>query len=396
MATFAQSTDLNWNPWTSSAEDSPARTYRKPENESASRELAQACGLSTPVWFGNFDLDTCSLRTSQGSLFQTQCDELSENWPDSGMWDAGAVYELQNSEPVTCESESSSWPTPRTTDTQSGRLVIGKTRFSKNGEKYGANLSDFSERWPTATGGDSWAPSTDESAERETAKHNLRGTCLTWPTARAEDSESCGNHPGATDSLTGATRNWPTPQRHDAQGAKTPEQIEAMREKNGAGVQNLNESAEHWMTPNSRDWKSETGSENNNYDKTPNLSRQVYRMENWATPRLKGDHDGARATSTTRHQGDDLYTQAESHFNSLPAPVTPDGPSSSESVQTSRRLWQTPKDVTSGANQQRGGDRKDELLLTGQAAEFMGNRTRRLNPRFVEWLMGFPISWTEL
>jgi hypothetical protein len=30
-----------------------------------------------------------------------------------------------------------------------------------------------------------------------------------------------------------------------------------------------------WTTPNARDWKSETGSENNSYDKSPNLSRQV-------------------------------------------------------------------------------------------------------------------------
>jgi hypothetical protein len=74
-----------------------------------------------------------------------------------------------------------------------------------------------------------------------------------------------------------------------------------------------------WMTPNSRDWKSETGSENNTHDKTPNLSRQVYRL----------------------HQD----------------PQTNDGPPSSESAPTSRR---------------------------------------RLNPRFVEWLMGFPPGWTEL
>lgn len=32
-----------------------------------------------------------------------------------------------------------------------------------------------------------------------------------WPTARSEDAESCGNHPEATDSLTGATKNWLTP-----------------------------------------------------------------------------------------------------------------------------------------------------------------------------------------
>ena len=35
-----------------------------------------------------------------------------------------------------------------------------------------------------------------------------------WPTARAEDSESCGNHPGAVDSLTGATSQWQTPRAY--------------------------------------------------------------------------------------------------------------------------------------------------------------------------------------
>jgi hypothetical protein len=41
--------------------------------------------------------------------------------------------------------------------------------------------------------------------------------------------------------------NWATPQAHDAQGPKTPEQIEAMRAK-GHGVKNLNEMVT-WPTP---------------------------------------------------------------------------------------------------------------------------------------------------
>jgi hypothetical protein len=36
-----------------------------------------------------------------------------------------------------------------------------------------------------------------------------------WPTARAEDSECCGNHPDAQDSLGGATRSWSTPSTED-------------------------------------------------------------------------------------------------------------------------------------------------------------------------------------
>ena len=47
---------------------------------------------------------------------------------------------------------------------------------------------------------------------------------------------------------------WPTPQRHDAQGGKTPEQVAAMRTK-GHGVSNLNEYAHlaGWPTPMTKD-----------------------------------------------------------------------------------------------------------------------------------------------
>jgi hypothetical protein len=82
----------------------------------------------------------------------------------------------------------------------------------------------------------------------------------------------------------------------------------------------LDQQGRNWITPNARDWKSETGSEHNTYDKTPNLSRQVYRV---------------------------------SHLD----PAIPDGPTSSANAPTSRR---------------------------------------RLNPRFVEFLLGLPIGWTEL
>lgn len=68
-------------------------------------------------------------------------------------------------------------------------------------------------------------------------------------------------------------------------------------------------------------------------------------------------------------------------------------------------MWQTPV-VPGGGQLCRGGARKGELLLEGQAARFrlpqmtqMGGgprskSTRRLNPLFVEWLMGWPIGWT--
>jgi hypothetical protein len=260
--------------------------------------------------FAYFDLDSSCWRTSQAT-FLWDSDEYSETWPDSGSMRNGIVYERAISEPAISENE-----------------------------------------------------------------------CSSWPTARQEDGESCGNHPGAIDSLTGAVKMWPTPcednannaggpsrsrsnapyrdltvdaihwttpQAHDAVGPKTPDQIAAMRAKNGSGVRNLNEDAalwqtphgmsnkdfrgktggcgggefahqaNHWETPTSRDWKSETGSENNSYDKTPNLSRQVYRL-----PQDQQTPDGQQSSSNTH-----------------------------------------------------------------------GLR-RRLNPAFVEWLLAFPVGWSAL
>ena len=353
------------------------------------RRLAQAFGLSSPVSFGRFDPNTCLLRTYQASLFTTECDTSSENFPDSGMWGAGSVYELQTSELPTSESASSSWLTPMERDRQSSEPK-GQTQLTQQAEKWptasscvandgetvetwerrrqenlakgyngngqGTPLTIAAIRWPTAQATDS------ASAARHTTETGIMhpGTSLTdairmWPTARSEGSESCGNHPGATDSLTGATRLWSTPRTITGGGESAERKQELGRTESGGG--DLQSQTEHWQTPNARDWKSETGSENNSYDKTPNLSRQVYRI-------------------------------------SRQDPAIPDGLTSSETDRTLRRLWQTPKD-TGGGNSSRSGDRKDELLLKGEAAAFMQDQAKRLSPRFVEWLMGFPIGWTE-
>jgi len=51
------------------------------------------------------------------------------------------------------------------------------------------------------------------------------------------------------ESACSSMENWATPQAHDAQGGKTPEQVEAMRKRTGAGVKNLNEQVQNWPTP---------------------------------------------------------------------------------------------------------------------------------------------------
>ena len=54
------------------------------------------------------------------------------------------------------------------------------------------------------------------------------------------------------------------------------------------------------------------------------------------------------------------------------------------------KAWATPEGMD-GGKISRGGKRKDELLLTGQVKQ---SSNGKLNPRWVETLMGLPVGWT--
>lgn len=286
METSNNSPGQNLNPSISSAEGSPVRTSAKPESEQVLKALVAAFGLSMPVSLGNLDPDTCSLKTSQACLFTTQCEEYSESFPDSGMMLSGEVFELQSSALPTSENESSLWAAAVANDD-------GKTP-----EAHLAMKKRMGER--------------DGSFANRTAITSLAVKVQTWPTARREDGESCGNHPGAQDSLTGATRNWPTPLSGNQK---------AEDGGNGGGMP-LRSEVEVWQTPATDSFRSRGG------DRKDEM----------------GLDQQARFFPTP-------------FCNLPPDRQTLDGQPSSEPGQTSRR---------------------------------------RLNPRFVEWLMGFPIGHTEL
>lgn len=139
---------------------------------------------------------------------------------------------------------------------------------------------------------------------------------LCWLTARAEDSESCGNHPGAVDLLTeGQTMHRPTP-RTITGGAESAERKQELgrTESGGSGLQSA---AANWPTPTTRDWKS------------------------------------GEASEETMNRNARPLSEIASHF-SLPAPPT----------------------STHGGKSPSGS-------------------TRRLNPDFVDWLMGLIPGWTD-
>lgn len=339
---------------------SPARISARQESAPGLRDLARAFGLSSPVSLGRLDPDTCSLRTSQVCLFTMQCDELSESFPDSGMWGYGEVYELQSSAPVICESESSLWPGVRADPNPGERL-----------DQTGGKSLDVR------------------------ARH--------WPTARAEDSESCGNHPGAMDSLTGATKNWPTPVRNDAEKRgdfdtdrspclaasamtwPTPEAASGGRQSGSFAQKScLNEdgtprhpslaqTALMWPTP-----KTVTGGPGYITSIGPDGGKQQVDLAAiamlWATP-----HTNCTTGAGTqgRDGGENLQTQID-HWTTPQAHDGMGGPRTAEQLELARAtnkggncnlstdavIWQTPG---TDSFRSRGGDRKDEMGLDQMA-----------------------------
>lgn len=318
MATFEPSPETNSSPLTSCAEVSPARISARPENAPELKALAQVFGLNSPALLGLFDLDTCSLRTLQACLFTTEYAELSENLPDSGMWDCGAVYELQNSEPPICESACSLWPTAKAKEPQR-RLTDGRNISLTTGEEFQVGLEQTARIWPTPQ------------------QHDQTG-------ARGKNFVFADHHYSPHD-LTMAADLWRTP---DTPGSGGPRN---RQNSIGNGHQiTIAEQAEHWPTVNASQVRQST--------RTPGTGGKILAEEanNWANPTVQDSANNAGPSQWNRNT-DPLNVAVMRRFNSHQAPLIPDGPPSSEPAPTSRR---------------------------------------RLNPRFVEWLMGFPIGWTEL
>jgi hypothetical protein len=112
-----------------------------------------------------------------------------------------------------------------------------------------------------------------------------------------------------------------------------------------------------WASPNARDWKDTGASQGNR--KSPNLGTQVH----WPT-----------------HQASDWKNKSYSRDFTLGNP---------------KYIWPTPR--TKGMC---GGSGSWDLLnknTTVEEARLMGaGNGGKLNPTWVEWLMGWPLGWTDL
>ena len=341
-------------------EVSLAKISPTPEGELASTGTVPDSGPSSLASFAFYDPASSLLRTCQRSL-DGEWAEYSETCPSSGTMRSGRLYAHPTWALHTAENESSLWPTPDANVFNDGQTVEAwEAREAKerakgyNGNGGGIPLAMRVRMWPTAT-----------------VQHRA---------GSAAYSTESGRHAGTT-LADAANGRWATPTARDW---KSGQHSEATAARNSRP---LNEQV--WATPLARDSRGPTMGEN--AQGSAPLSQQVA----WPTPTRA---DAARGGGKYARGN---LTLVESVKRSCPADGAPSAsivdsgassPSAPNASSGEPSYWPTPQARDEKGPTGAGGrDRRSSLSDSAMPEATAG----RLNPAWVESLMGFPLGWTD-
>jgi hypothetical protein len=311
-----------------------------------------------PTSFGQLELfapDSAFLKMSKDT-YPSDSEKSLESWEQSVTRRRGEYSARVKSARLTSGSGSSSWPTASVMDTtggsyktewRDGRAVSYHNHTKENPVAYGAKLADA-------------------------VKHGQ---------AAPASSSSLGSRQGLS-------VDWRTPQAQEA-GAR----VETLFTKDGAPAM-----------PGQRA-----------YRKTPSgklvlqsqtINQQVEMVQNWATPRASEAKCGR--TYTPGMTGKDLSKDVQQWATPRSGKTTDENPETWAKRQEKGdvatmpltaqvKCWPTPASsgVTGGPTGLAGGSGNREKLakmLPEADAKAMG--CGKLNPRWVETLMGLPVGWT--
>lgn len=286
------------------------------------------------------------------------------------------------------ESDYSCWPTAVTQDSESAARHTTETGVMHSG----TTLTDAAREWQT--------PATDSFRSRGGDRKDEMGLdqeARNWQTPRA-----CSGERSSGSNRTKLVNAWPTPRANPEAGASPK------TEERGLTGPNLQEAANQWRTPTAQSPNSLRGSGQDPEKREAqghavNLTDQA---SAWATPAVP---NGGRINAPGRisptgmtQDGQKRQIALESQTASWPTPITRDHRSIHAGEETmeknSRPLsemvgdWSTPR-ATDGETGTSQFSPPDPATQDGQTSS---DERRTLNPRFVEWLHGWPIGLTSL
>ncbi len=260
---------------------------------------------------------------------------------------------------LTRESESSSlgWPTARTSDAEGGRIETEmtsggfKSKRHKSNQTFGAKLRDAVE-----THEESWAT----------------------PIANDAKGSDYGYSNGKkVNYLGGQVKNWATPQTFDSNNlVRTPEKLAQTRAEKNAGCMNLREQVHY-----------------------PDMDHSRKAAKNWPTASTR-DHKGGYTGGRIRNgkvSMDTLDVAVQAHTE---GGLLDQASDSTTGKRQGSQQWATPR--ANKVHPQITEENRAHLANRGKSnleediAGHCGTAQGKLNPDWVEHLMGLPAGWTDL
>ena len=235
--------------------------------------------------------------------------------------------------------------------------------------------------------------------ERPMSEPHTEGSeSSSWPTAVVGDSKSCGaaaystesgRHSGTT--LTDSIRQWPTPRALDGEITESPETWGKRKEKKASQGINLHLSLQvasrQWPTPRTITGGPESAERKKELGRTASGGGDLQsEAAKSPTPNACISQDGEDPENWLARR--ELIKAKGINGNGMGMPIT-----------IASVIWATP----TARDWKDGADPSDKTptnaLLGRQAPRVTGAASPntsglRLNPNFVEWLMGFPEGWT--
>jgi len=327
---------------------------------------------------------------------------LREDSPASPIVSQGNVKVKQTSETSGLIPRESSMRWDR--DMSCWRTSQASFLEMQDGLPMGARLSESFPSWGTTVNGELWV---QEMPAHPTSEND--GGALGWPTPSANKIEGYSREDFSPTLNQVVQAAWATPQSRDYRSAEGNDP----RWENPDRSRNLNDQVrtegDMWMTPNTMDTLPAKTQEALDHEythrpgtKNPNNLRDQVNVEEgqatWPTPATM-DHierKGMRPSRAATNRQTGYLSEAIGSWATPTATQYKGWSENHNRANTNDRLdYQAERPATQPGPQ----DHQTETVGQGSSPSDPTSpqpSPRRLNPNFVEWLMGLPIGWTDL